>query len=293
MKFSEVVQEKNNIKIVLGLLVIIVAVLLKNNPEPRPIPIPPDLIDPVPVPVPVPVPLPDPQPAPTPTPVPIPVPVPVPPPAVNKVNLLDAGWLSFVQETNFFATLTRMKPEDASMLSGFFYALSRRIDDKSFATNLELQYFINGVGSATFGDTLIHEDGSPIYPTLSQDLAYITARTVGPQKPVKDLIPEDYEDLKYVLNALAWACYEYNKEGEILFDQYVALTNKSIDNYLNIPRPDLIVNECDCNGSKTITHGDGHKTKCPCENCICQKITMNTPESCCCDLAKNEVINND
>lgn len=283
-------QEKNNIKIVIGLMIIVVAILLKTNPapQPQPQPEPPVLVDPIPLPLPVP----NPEPQPQPQPEPVPVPIPVPPPAVNKVNLLDAGWVEFVQETNFFVTLKRMKPEDASMLSGFFYAMSRRIDKKIFTTNLELQYFINAVGSATFDKILLHEDGSPVYPTLSQDLGYITARTVGPQRPIKDLVDEDYEDLKLCFNALAWLCYEQNKEGAILFDQYFALTNKSIDEYLNIPHPDHIINECDCNGSKFIVHGDGHRTACPCENCTCVKVVMleNNP-SCCSDLATNEVKN--
>lgn len=288
MKFSEVVQEKNNIKIAIGLLIIIVAILLKTpQPEPNPEPVPPpDLVDPIPLPLPIP----NPEPTPAPTPEPTPVPIPVPPPAINKINLLDSGWADFVKETNFFVTLKTMKPEDASMLSGFFYALSKRINKDAFITNLELQYFINEVGSSTFDKILLHEDGSPIYPSLSQDLAYITSRTVGPQKPVKDLIDEDYEDLKLCFNALAWLCYEHNKEGEILFEQYLALTNRSIDDYLKIPHPDHIVNECDCNGSKFIIHGDGHKTPCPCENCTCVKVSLNSVKpSCCSDLANNEV----
>lgn len=38
-------------------------------------------------------------------------------------------------------------------------------------------------------------------------------------------------------------------------------------------KPDNGGNACECNGTKKITHGDGHQTKCPCDVCTCKKMT--------------------
>lgn len=39
--------------------------------------------------------------------------------------------------------------------------------------------------------------------------------------------------------------------------------------------------KCECNGTGYITHGDGHKTKCPCDNCTCAKKEEPQTESTC------------
>lgn len=48
------------------------------------------------------------------------------------------------------------------------------------------------------------------------------------------------------------------------------------------------VNECNCNGTKELTHGDGHKTPCPCDNCTCEVSTTEQAEP----VKKNHSLDN-
>jgi hypothetical protein len=56
-----------------------------------------------------------------------------------------------------------------------------------------------------------------------------------------------------------------------------------VNSQTEIPQPDN-VSECDCNGSKEMIHGDGHKTPCQCFNtgdgtCKCKKKVTNYTSS--------------
>lgn len=48
--------------------------------------------------------------------------------------------------------------------------------------------------------------------------------------------------------------------------------------------------KCECNGTGYITHGDGHRTKCPCDNCNCAKKEEPQSEvtTCQCGCNKEE-----
>lgn len=66
-----------------------------------------------------------------------------------------------------------------------------------------------------------------------------------------------------------------NVETEVKaeIDRVNLILNDAEKKYIktNVPKPkppNPI--ECGCNGAKEITHGDGHKTPCPCgANCVC------------------------
>lgn len=53
--------------------------------------------------------------------------------------------------------------------------------------------------------------------------------------------------------------------------------------------------KCECNGTKQITHGDGHKTPCPCKEgeCKCEKEFKDIINEPAVEETKTEEINND
>jgi len=58
-------------------------------------------------------------------------------------------------------------------------------------------------------------------------------------------------------------------------------------------KPDNGGNACECNGTKKITHGDGHQTKCPCDVCNCKRITTaQMAADCVCDCGGRCVCEN-
>ena len=58
-------------------------------------------------------------------------------------------------------------------------------------------------------------------------------------------------------------------------------------------KPDNGGNACECNGTKKITHGDGHQTKCPCDVCNCKRITTaQMAADCVCDCGGECVCEN-
>ena len=58
-------------------------------------------------------------------------------------------------------------------------------------------------------------------------------------------------------------------------------------------KPDNGGNACECNGTKRITHGDGHQTKCPCDVCDCKQIRASqSATNCVCDCGGNCVCEN-
>lgn len=74
-----------------------------------------------------------------------------------------------------------------------------------------------------------------------------------------------------------------NKEfsfDRVANEGYVAFIVNEYEESVDVP--DDVVNKCDCNGTKKLTHGDGHQTPCPC---------MSTPEGCKCasNLAGSEL----
>ena len=54
---------------------------------------------------------------------------------------------------------------------------------------------------------------------------------------------------------------KYRSEGYVSY-----IVNSEI-----IPNEENDKDNCPCKGTKQITHGDGHKTPCPCDNCKCSK----------------------
>jgi thioredoxin 1 len=61
---------------------------------------------------------------------------------------------------------------------------------------------------------------------------------------------------------------EKESEGYVAF----IVNSESGEDSVQPDKPDD-GNACACNGTKQLTHGDGHKTPCPCDNCKCKKIT--------------------
>lgn len=75
----------------------------------------------------------------------------------------------------------------------------------------------------------------------------------------------------------------YNKSGQIdqeALTQFKNVVSESFSDAekLIIKNPDT-VNKCECNGSKIIVHGDGHRTPCPCTG---------TASGCKCGTKQNE-----
>lgn len=67
-------------------------------------------------------------------------------------------------------------------------------------------------------------------------------------------------------------------------DKYELIASEAMIAYQDLDNPfseeeRIIPNEiCSCDGKKYLVHGDGNKTKCPCENCKCTKTSSEKPE---------------
>ena len=60
---------------------------------------------------------------------------------------------------------------------------------------------------------------------------------------------------------------DLRKQISALYDKWFELIVKPVD---NDTKPDNHnKKDCDCKGTGFITHGDGHRTKCPCDKCGC------------------------
>lgn len=150
---------------------------------------------------------------------------------------------------------------DSTKLAGYFMVVSQTLFDlKSVSTNINLQDFLSKTGTDSFGSEF-KIDGQSKYPDFSAGAAKIITSVIGSQDVPKTLTKEDKESLSKLFYGFAWKLY-YPEN----YDVYKTYREKALDavqKYENPPKPD---SECECKGTKKITHGDGHKTECPCIN---------------------------
>lgn len=167
---------------------------------------------------------------------------------------------------------TKINPVDSAKLSGFFNAIGNKFLESNISNNIKLQYFIANIGLKAFGQELKGK-----YSEFSKTLSNVIENIAGPQVEETPLTNDEKQNLSKLFDGLSWKLY--NKENDNLFEEYKNKTLSILAEYNNVvppkpPQPDDI--KCQCDGSGYITHGDGHKTKCPCENCKCS-LKSNMP----------------
>jgi hypothetical protein len=66
---------------------------------------------------------------------------------------------------------------------------------------------------------------------------------------------------------------QIDKEALETFKKDVSMAFDNAEKDIIKVTPDIPVNKCECNGTKEIVHGDGHRTPCPCPagQCKCVK----------------------
>lgn len=62
------------------------------------------------------------------------------------------------------------------------------------------------------------------------------------------------------------------------FKKEVSSSLDSVEKEIIKVIPDTPINKCECNGTKEIVHGDGHKTPCPCPSDQCTCVKTQAPE---------------
>ena len=150
-------------------------------------------------------------------------------------------------------------------VSGIFKGLSDAWPDGT-DTRLKVQYMIANTGKAVVGQSLVGK-----YPTLGTEIAKSMTKVIGPQDRDGQLNQVQIKRLRSLLYAVAWRTFPDTKDSVAVFDNTYRKTVqylKSLDGGGADEDEDTPV-ECTCNGTGYITHGDGHKTPCPCDNCQC------------------------
>lgn len=179
----------------------------------------------------------------------------------NKIPKPEQETIILLNEIN-----TQLTDIDSAKLSGFFNAVSSEYSKSNIATNIKLQYFLSNLGKKIFGEELKGK-----YPNFANNLSKLIEKTIGPQTEESPLTENENINLIKLFNGLSWKFY--NNANDNIFEEYKNKTISAISEYNNIinPKPDKPDNKCACNGSGYITHGDGHKTKCPCSGeCKCE-----------------------
>ena len=161
---------------------------------------------------------------------------------------------------------------EASRMAGVFEAMYENFPS-SIKTNFHLQKFIAYVGKEIFGDQLKGR-----YSLWSKKAAELITKVAGPQTEKTELTEAEKANVVELLHGFAHRLYRKKYDEE--FEKYKNLAAQKIAEYNKENTPDDDITECTCNGTGYITHGDGHKTKCPCESCECKpKDTVKEKES--------------
>lgn len=154
--------------------------------------------------------------------------------------------------------------EDSNKLAALYNAIYTKWKDTSGKTvnnNLQLQYFLSSVGKKTVDKELLNPDNTKKYPGVSTKTAAAISAVVGPSNDTSPMTSEEIELVGKLMHGLSWKFY--NKEADNVYEQYKPKALKAIDEYNGIIVPPPTEDECICNGSGFIVHGDGHKTPCP------------------------------
>lgn len=165
---------------------------------------------------------------------------------------------------------------DSNKMAGIFNAISEDFPEEKVNTNIQLQYFLDNVGRSSAGDELKGK-----YPEFAPAAAKAITKVVGPQDETDPLSDEEKSNIKQLFYGFSWRLYD-SSEDEV-FESYKAKAKAAIEKHfpkeIDEPRPSPVVpdEECDCGGSGFITHADGHKTECPCEECGCKKPQEPSP----------------
>lgn len=166
---------------------------------------------------------------------------------------------------------------DSNKVAAVFNGVSEKVEDvESLNTNLQMQYFLDFVGKKVMGSELMDENGYPKYPMFAPSAAKLIAKVLGPQDETDPITATEKEKVADLFYGFSWKLYK--KAEEAVFDQYKEKTLRVITEYNkkdDEPSPEPA--ECTCDGTGYITHGDGHKTPCPCDNCKCKMEAIIEP----------------